>query len=152
MLPLPHHRSVSYYTQAAARGLPGMTASAGSANPFLKSSKFTKPAGEHSDLVDEAPAWATEETGAAALHAGSELTMHEILERLRAAIRARGGDNGIKTLTRVLKRMDATGDGLLSEVELADGLRDMGIEAPRRDVAALMLYFGASTLEAWFPP
>lgn len=132
----------SYYTQAAARGVPGMTAAVG-ANPFFKSSKFTKPAGEHSDMIDEPAAWATEEVGSAAVHAGGELTMHEVLERLRVAIRARGGDNGIKTLTRVLRRMDATGDGLLSLEELGDGLRDMGIEASRRDVSALMLYFGA---------
>lgn len=131
---------ISYYTQAAARGVPGMTAAVG-ANPFFKSSKFTKPAGEHSDMIDEPPAWATEEVGSAAVHAGGELTMHEVLERLRVAIRARGGDNGIKTLTRVLRRMDATGDGLLSLEELGDGLRDMGIEASRRDVSALMLYF-----------
>ena len=37
--------------------------------------------------------------------------MHEILERLRVAIRARGGDNGFRTLTRILKRMDSSGDG-----------------------------------------
>jgi hypothetical protein len=104
---------VSVYTQLAARGLAGMTASAGSANPFQRNSRFTRPVGEHSDMIDEPPAWATEETTSLAVHAGGELTLHEILERLRAAIKARGGDNGIKTLTRILKRMDSSGDGLV---------------------------------------
>jgi Ca2+-binding EF-hand superfamily protein len=67
--------------------------------------------------------------------------MLEILEKLKAAIRARGGDNGIRTLKRILKRMDTSGDGLLSPEEFAEGLRDMGISAPSREVLALVTYF-----------
>ncbi len=88
-----------------------MSGSGAGANPFNRNSKFTRPFGEHSDMIDEPTAWATEEASSLALHAGSELTMFEILERLRVAIRSRGGDNGIKTLTRILRRMDSSGDG-----------------------------------------
>ena len=47
------------------------------------------------------------------LAVGAELTMLEILEKLKSAIKARGGDNGIRTLTRILKRMDTSGDGMV---------------------------------------
>ena len=50
-------------------GVPGMTGSGG-ANPFAKSSRFTMPPGEHSDMRDPPAPWATEETSSLALHAG----------------------------------------------------------------------------------
>ncbi len=89
--------------------------SAGSWNPFLRDTRFTNPIAES----EKAHAEAEDVTGgpiigvgsSAAAHAGSELTMVEVLEKLKAAIRLRGGDNGIKTLSRILKRMDTSGDG-----------------------------------------
>jgi len=65
-----------------------------------------------------------------------------IVERVKGRILERGGKNGIRTLTKILVRMDDTGDFCLNVDEFTEGLAVYGVrDVPEADVQKLMNYF-----------
>merc|ERR1712196_672352 len=65
-----------------------------------------------------------------------------IVERAKGRILERGGKNGIRTLTKILVRMDDTGDFCLNVDEFTEGLAVYGVrDVPEADVQKLMNYF-----------
>lgn len=136
---------ISIYTQQSAAGVFNTTQCKKGGNPFMRDTKFTNPVMEsekaHAESRDYPVDWIPGVGKSLAAHAGSELTMYDMVQGLKAKIVARGGDNGIRTLARILKRFDSSGDGALSPEEFADGLREMGLDVPPRDVLAMVSYF-----------
>ena len=51
-----------------------------------------------------------------------------VVERVRAKIASRGGLNGIRTLGRILRSMDDSGNGKLDRYEMMWGMKDYGVE------------------------
>uniref|UniRef100_A0A6U4DCT4 EF-hand domain-containing protein n=1 Tax=Phaeomonas parva TaxID=124430 RepID=A0A6U4DCT4_9STRA len=82
-------------------------------------------------------AWTEDARGAAA----DALVSERIVDRVREAILARGGSNGIRSVARLLKVMDDDGNGKLSKTELKYGLKDMGITVSDQNLVTLMRYF-----------
>jgi Ca2+-binding EF-hand superfamily protein len=75
---------------------------------------------------------------------------HPLVKRVRDLILARGGEQGIHTLQRVMAVMDSSGDKMLSREELHFGLRDYGIVLSRADVHAVFDVFdrdGSGTVD-----
>merc|ERR1712216_642003 len=68
-----------------------------------------------------------------------------VIERTKAKIIQRGGANGIRTLTAILRRMDKDGSLTLDKHELLEGLMVYGLrdldDSPGGDMDKLMNYF-----------
>ena len=64
-----------------------------------------------------------------------------LIQDVRAKILARGGQNGIRTLTRMLRRMDDNGNRRLEKVELQEGLNHYGLGITDADADLLMRDF-----------
>ena len=72
------------------------------------------------------------------------------MKRVRDLILARGGEQGIHTLQRVMAVMDSSGDKMLSREELHFGLRDYGIVLSQGDARAVFDVFdrdGSGTVD-----
>lgn len=63
------------------------------------------------------------------------------VERVRAKIAERGGMNGIRTLGRILRTMDDSGNGKLDRYELTWGLKDYGVAVTEKDMDVIMKAF-----------
>lgn len=63
------------------------------------------------------------------------------VQRVRNRIRERGGLNGIRTLGRIMRTMDDTGDGSLDREELKYGLKDYGLDLDSRDLETVLNAF-----------
>jgi Ca2+-binding EF-hand superfamily protein len=59
----------------------------------------------------------------------------KMLADIRGQITRRGGMNGIRSLGRIFKIMDDTGNGKISHEEFLYGLHDMGVDIPKSEVA-----------------
>ena len=63
------------------------------------------------------------------------------LQAVRERILARGGKNGIRTLTRLLRRMDDNGDRKLDKTELKEGLCYYGVDVSPEELATIFHHF-----------
>lgn len=63
------------------------------------------------------------------------------VERVRAKIAERGGLNGIRTLGRIMRTMDDSGDRKLDREELKWGLRDYGVNLSDRELDTVLNAF-----------
>ena len=63
------------------------------------------------------------------------------VDRMRHAIAERGGLNGIRSLSRVMKVMDRDGSKRLDREEIKYGLRNFGVEVSDRDIDTIMNTF-----------
>ncbi|CAM9318570.1 unnamed protein product, partial [Discosporangium mesarthrocarpum] len=65
-----------------------------------------------------------------------------IIDRLRAEIQERYGNEGFQSLARVLQAMDTNKDGRVTQGELRRGLRDMGLRlTPQESARVIMALF-----------
>lgn len=65
----------------------------------------------------------------------------KMLADIRGQITRRGGMNGIRSLGRIFKIMDDTGNGKISHEEFLYGLHDMGVDIPKSEVAIALDLF-----------
>ena len=64
-----------------------------------------------------------------------------VVERVKNLIIARGGANGIRTMSVILRRMDRNGNKKLDEDELKEGLAVYGVHPSKEEMKTLMAYF-----------
>uniref|UniRef100_A0A7S1CF06 EF-hand domain-containing protein n=1 Tax=Bicosoecida sp. CB-2014 TaxID=1486930 RepID=A0A7S1CF06_9STRA len=135
---------VTLYSQRLGEGVFPASAATG-ANPFARSSAFTAELTDatraHAEAVDDISGKPRGSKTSMVAAAGAELSAREVADIVRAKIIERGGDNGVRTLTRLLKRMDTSGDGKLSAPELQAGLADMGVALSPKEVMQVMALF-----------
>eukprot|EP01063_Lacrimia_lanifica_P031469 TRINITY_DN5195_c0_g1_i1.p1 TRINITY_DN5195_c0_g1~~TRINITY_DN5195_c0_g1_i1.p1 ORF type:complete len:300 (+),score=117.52 TRINITY_DN5195_c0_g1_i1:61-960(+) len=65
----------------------------------------------------------------------------DILNLVRERILARGGKNGVRSVTRILRLMDDNGDRNLDREELRTGMRDYGIDMNDDELDIVMHHF-----------
>jgi len=65
----------------------------------------------------------------------------DMLQAVKDRILARGGKNGVRSLARILRLMDDSGNRKLDKVELDEGLRHYGIELSAAEMANIFKYF-----------
>lgn len=66
------------------------------------------------------------------------------VEKVRNKIRERGGMNGIRTLGRILRTMDDSGNRKLDREELKWGMRDYGVDLSERELDTVLKAFDRS--------
>eukprot|EP01061_Rhynchopus_euleeides_P042891 TRINITY_DN7480_c0_g1_i2.p1 TRINITY_DN7480_c0_g1~~TRINITY_DN7480_c0_g1_i2.p1 ORF type:complete len:365 (+),score=144.40 TRINITY_DN7480_c0_g1_i2:73-1167(+) len=64
-----------------------------------------------------------------------------VLQDARERILQRGGQNGVRTLSRMLRRMDDNGNRKLDKIELREGLRYYGLDLTDEESDVLFHYF-----------
>uniref|UniRef100_K3WZI9 EF-hand domain-containing protein n=1 Tax=Globisporangium ultimum (strain ATCC 200006 / CBS 805.95 / DAOM BR144) TaxID=431595 RepID=K3WZI9_GLOUD len=64
-----------------------------------------------------------------------------VVQRVKAKLMERCGQNGLNSLNQVLRLMDSSGDGKLSTKELKFGLRDIGIELTPSELLHVTIAF-----------
>ena len=64
-----------------------------------------------------------------------------IVERVKNLIISRGGSNGIRTMTAILRRLDANGNKKIDQDELKQGLDVYGIRPTKQEMEKIMAYF-----------
>lgn len=137
---------VSIYTQRRAESaFPGT--SAASTNPFARNSGFTNDitdsAKQHATAIDDITKRPHGLKPAATTAIGSELSMALAISRLKARLADACGVNGVRALKYAMHKYDTSGDGLLSQEEVAAMLRDLRVGVKATEVAELMAYFDA---------
>ena len=65
----------------------------------------------------------------------------KMLEHIRAQLAKRGGANGVRSLQRIFKILDSSGDGELNQEEFLIGLKEMGIHIDKADVRIVVDLF-----------
>lgn len=73
--------------------------------------------------------------------AGSSLGVEDVLTRVRRLLARACGVLGINAARALLRRMDTSGDNLLSRVELQAGLEELGARLSGVDMQAIMVAF-----------
>eukprot|EP00753_Platysulcus_tardus_P007636 PLAT15325.1.p2 GENE.PLAT15325.1~~PLAT15325.1.p2 ORF type:complete len:357 (+),score=205.89 PLAT15325.1:145-1215(+) len=74
-------------------------------------------------------------------HPSSSPEGRSVVERVRALILERGGKNGIRTLGRILRTMDDSGDHALDKEELRTGLADYGLRLTPKELDKVFKLF-----------
>ena len=69
--------------------------------------------------------------------------VNEVIAKLKAKVKLRGGINGINALAKVLKEFDADASGELSKGELKLGLIDYGCPMTDRELRDLLAFLMA---------
>ncbi|KAA0152186.1 hypothetical protein FNF29_04052 [Cafeteria roenbergensis] len=138
---------ITMYSQRAAEGAFPMTSATGS-NPHARSNKFSAPieegVPEHEGGMDHSlQRRAPRRAGLLRMGAGSELSVREAMRSLRERLAARFGPSGVLRVQASFAAMDSSGDGALSQEELATGLRRLGFPMPGRELAQLFSWFDA---------
>ncbi len=138
---------ITMYSQRAAEGAFPMTSATGS-NPHARSNKFSAPieegVPEHEGGMDHSlQRRAPRRAGLVRMGAGSELSVREAMRSLRERLAARFGPSGVLRVQASFAAMDSSGDGALSQEELATGLRRLGFPMPGRELAQLFSWFDA---------
>jgi len=65
----------------------------------------------------------------------------KMLEHIRAQLAKRGGANGVRSLQRIFKILDTSGDGDLNQEEFLIGLKEMGIVIDKANVRIVVDLF-----------
>jgi len=65
----------------------------------------------------------------------------KMLEHIRAQLAKRGGANGVRSLQRIFKILDSSGDGELNQEEFLIGLKEMGVHIDKADVRIVVDLF-----------
>lgn len=65
----------------------------------------------------------------------------KMLETIRLQLAKRGGANGIRSLQRIFRILDASGDGELNQEEFLIGLKEMGVHIDKADVRIVIDLF-----------
>eukprot|EP01063_Lacrimia_lanifica_P024649 TRINITY_DN3251_c0_g1_i1.p1 TRINITY_DN3251_c0_g1~~TRINITY_DN3251_c0_g1_i1.p1 ORF type:complete len:281 (+),score=87.73 TRINITY_DN3251_c0_g1_i1:378-1220(+) len=65
----------------------------------------------------------------------------DAIQLCRERILARGGENGVRSLSRLLRMMDDNGDRNLDKIEMKEGLAHYGVELTDAEAEALFGYF-----------
>eukprot|EP01065_Artemidia_motanka_P039110 TRINITY_DN47955_c0_g1_i1.p2 TRINITY_DN47955_c0_g1~~TRINITY_DN47955_c0_g1_i1.p2 ORF type:complete len:385 (+),score=158.66 TRINITY_DN47955_c0_g1_i1:60-1157(+) len=65
----------------------------------------------------------------------------DVLSTVKERILARGGKNGVRSLTRILRLMDDNGNRKLNSVELHEGLLHYGVELNDPELETIFQYF-----------
>lgn len=136
---------ITLYSQRASEGCFPMTAAKGS-NPHAKTSTFSAPMAQgipaHEGGMDHSGQRREHRMpGLLRQGAGSELSVREAMRSLRARLTERFGPSGIVRVQAAFDAMDTSGDGSLSQEELASGMRRLGIPMPGREFAQLFSWF-----------
>lgn len=71
----------------------------------------------------------------------SQGNARNVVERVKNLIISRGGANGIRSMTVILRRMDRNGNKKLDEDELKSGLAVYGVHPSREEMKTIMSYF-----------
>jgi len=64
-----------------------------------------------------------------------------MVEKIREQLTKRGGMNGIRSLARVFRIMDDSGNGRITHEEFLYGMHDMGVELAKQDVGHVVELF-----------
>jgi len=139
--------AITLYSQRAAEGVFPMTTASGR-NPHARTAKFSAPLGEavpeHDGGMDHSRQRRTERrAGLLRQGAGSELSVREAMRSIRARLAEQFGPTGVLRVQASFASMDRSGDGSLSQEELATGLRRLGLPMPGRELAQLFSWFDA---------
>mmetsp|Transcript_131584 Transcript_131584/g.319759 ORF Transcript_131584/g.319759 Transcript_131584/m.319759 type:complete len:516 (+) Transcript_131584:166-1713(+) len=135
---------VTLYSQRLGEGAFPASAATGS-NPFARSSAFTADITDatqkHAECADDITGIPRGSKKAMVAAAGAELSARDVADLVRAKIVERGGSNGIRSLKRILGRMDTSGDGQLDAPELQMGLAELGVALSPKEVMQCMALF-----------
>eukprot|EP01060_Flectonema_neradi_P018912 TRINITY_DN2587_c0_g1_i1.p1 TRINITY_DN2587_c0_g1~~TRINITY_DN2587_c0_g1_i1.p1 ORF type:complete len:367 (+),score=68.61 TRINITY_DN2587_c0_g1_i1:68-1168(+) len=72
---------------------------------------------------------------------GSNPKCRDVMQVVTKRILERGGKNGIRTLTRIFRRMDDDGNRRLNRRELKTGMEDYGIELTSEELDTIFYFF-----------
>ena len=142
--PYTEQTPVTVYTQRVGEGC--YRSSAGGANAtFGRSTAFTNEVTDgrnaHSEGIDTSDGKVDLLRKPPRPSAGSELSLRMLIKRTKACILKIAGSDGLQSLKRLLRRLDASGDGRLSQREFVSGLREFGVSLTAGEADTVFTFF-----------
>jgi len=142
--PYDQQTPVTVYTQRVTEGI-YRSSGGGASSTFGRSTAFTNETTDgrngHSDGVDDASGDVDLKRRPPKASVGAELSLNVLLKRVKKSIMNIAGSDGLQSLKRLLRRMDNTGDGKLSQREFVYGLREFGLTLTAGDADQVFTYF-----------
>jgi Ca2+-binding EF-hand superfamily protein len=142
--PYDQQTPVTVYTQRVTEGV-YKTSGGGARATFGRSSAFTNETTDgrnaHSEGVDDASGDVDLKRRPPRPAPGGELSLKVLVKKVKAAILALSGSDGLQSLKRLLRKLDDSGDGRLSQREFTRGLRDFGLSLTAGDADQIFTFF-----------
>ena len=142
--PYEHQTPVTVYSQRNTEGV-YKGSGGGSRSTFGRSTAFTNDTTDgrnnHSEGIDDSSGTVNLNNRPPRPSAGAELSLKPLIKKVKTSILKIAGSDGLQSLKRMLKKMDDSGDGRLSQRELVYGLRDFGLVLSAGEADQVFSYF-----------
>jgi Ca2+-binding EF-hand superfamily protein len=135
---------VTVYSQRVTEGV-YRTTGGGARATFGRSAAFTNETTDgrnyHSEGIDDATGTVDLKRRPPRPSAGGELSLANLIKRVKTAIIKVAGSDGLQSLKRLLKKLDDSGDGKLSQREFTRGLREFGLSLTAGEADQVFTFF-----------